>query len=47
MPARVRCCLSERRHLGFGGLAATWGVLERLDVIGIIDSVVGGRCPAV
>lgn len=36
MPARTR-------HLGFGDLAATWGVLEKLGVIGIIDDVVGER----
>jgi len=36
LPARTR-------HLGFGDVAATWGVLERLDVIGVIDSVVGAR----
>ena len=34
---------ARTRHLGFGDVAATWGVLERLDVIGVIDSVVGGR----
>ncbi len=31
------------RHLGFGDLAAAWSVLERLDVAGIVDEVVGGR----
>ncbi|MGI8491452.1 MAG: IS1634 family transposase [Acidimicrobiales bacterium] len=31
------------RHLGFGDLAAVWSVLQRLDVAGIIDDVVGGR----
>src|SRR5665811_1073159 len=36
LPARTR-------HLGFGDVAAVWGVLERLDVIGVIDSVVGAR----
>src|SRR5665811_729952 len=36
LPARTR-------HLGFGDVAAVWGVLERLDVIGVIDSVVGTR----
>jgi transposase len=34
---------ARTRHLGFGDVAATWGVLERLDVIGVIDSVVGAR----
>ena len=36
LPARTR-------HLGFGDVAAVWTVLERLDVIGVIDSVVGTR----
>src|SRR5450759_4781580 len=36
LPARTR-------HLGFGDVAAVWGMLERLDVIGVIDSVVGTR----
>jgi transposase len=36
LPARTR-------HLGFGDVAATWEMLERLDVIGLIDSVVGTR----
>jgi transposase len=31
------------RHLAFGDLAAVWSVLQRLDVAGIIDSVVGPR----
>jgi hypothetical protein len=31
----------KSRHLGFGDLAATWSVLERLGVVEIIDSVVG------
>jgi transposase len=31
------------RHLGFGDLAAVWGLIERLGVIGIIDEVVGQR----
>jgi transposase len=34
---------ARTRHLGFGDVAATWGVLERLDVIGVIDAVVGTR----
>ena len=25
------------RHLAFGDLAAVWGVIERLDVAGIVD----------
>ncbi|MDO5745941.1 MAG: IS1634 family transposase [Micrococcaceae bacterium] len=31
----------KTRHLGFGDSAAAWGVLQRLDVAGIIDEVVG------
>lgn len=31
------------KHLGFGDSAAVWGILQRLDVAGIIDSVVGAR----
>lgn len=35
---------SERtRHLGFGDLAAVWGVLGRLGVTEIIDEVIGAR----
>jgi len=33
----------KTRHLGFGDLAAVWGMIERLDVINIIDDVVGQR----
>lgn len=36
MPARTR-------HLAFGDVAAAWEMLERLDVIGVIDGVVGTR----
>src|SRR5664280_2130729 len=44
LDAREGAAVPERtRHLGFGGVAATWGVLDRLDVIGVIDSVVGPR----
>ena len=44
LDAREGAVLPERtRHLGFGDLAATWGLLDRLDVIGVIDSVVGTR----
>jgi transposase len=35
--------LDRTRHLSFGDLAATWSMLERLDVVGIVDDVVGGR----
>jgi len=31
------------RHLAFGDVAAVWGMLERLDVAGIVDDVVGPR----
>ena len=31
------------RHLGFGGLAAVWGMLERVGVAEIVDEVVGPR----
>jgi hypothetical protein len=31
------------RHLGFGDLAATWGMLGRLGYVGIVDEVVGAR----
>ena len=31
------------RHLGFGDVAAAWGMLGRLDVAGVIDAVVGAR----
>ena len=44
LDAREGAAVPERtRHLGFGDLAATWGLLDRLDVIGVIDSVVGTR----
>lgn len=39
----VAAAPARTRHLGFGDVAATWGMLERLDVIGVIDSVVGAR----
>jgi transposase len=44
LEAREAAVLPERtRHLAFGDVAAVWGVLERLDVIGLIDTVVGTR----
>jgi len=44
LEAREDATLPARtRHLGFGEVAATWGVLERLDVVAVIDSVVGTR----
>jgi transposase len=36
--------LPERtRHLAFGDVAAAWSMLARLDVIGVVDEVVGAR----
>lgn len=44
LDAREAETLPERtRHLGFGDSAAVWEILHRLDVAGIIDSVVGPR----
>jgi len=44
LDAREGAVLPARtRHLGFGDVAAVWTVLERLDVSGVIDSVVGAR----
>lgn len=44
LDAREEAMLPERtRHLAFGDVAAVWGLLQRLDVVGIIDSVVGSR----
>lgn len=34
---------ARTKHLAFGDVAAVWSVLERLDVAGIIDEVVGPR----
>jgi transposase len=34
---------SRTRHLGFGDLTATWGVIEKLGVVEVIDEVVGAR----
>lgn len=31
------------RHLAFGDLAAVWGMLDRVGVVGIVDDVVGQR----
>ena len=36
LPARTR-------HLGFGDVAAAWGVLTRLGVVEVVDEVVGAR----
>lgn len=44
LDAREAAVMPERtRHLGFGDTAAAWGMFARLDVAGIIDSVVGTR----
>jgi len=34
---------ARTRHLGFGDLAAVWGMLDRLGVVEIVDAVVGPR----
>lgn len=34
---------TRTQHRGFGDVAAVWSVLERLDVAGIVDDVVGPR----
>ena len=34
---------ARTRHLGFGGLGAVWGMLDRLGYPGIVDEVVGAR----
>src|SRR5947199_9810519 len=31
------------RHLAFGDLAAVWSMLQRIDLAGIVDEVVGQR----
>jgi transposase len=42
--ARDAAALPARtRHLGFGDLAAAWGVLARVGVVEVIDEVVGAR----
>lgn len=44
LDAREEALLPERtRHLAFGDVAAVWGLLQRLDVPGVIDAVVGSR----
>ena len=44
MEARGAAVLPERtRHLGFGDVAAVWGVLRQLDVTGLVDEVSGAR----
>lgn len=42
LDAREQAVLPDRsRHLGFGDVAAAWGVLQELGVAGIIDEAVG------
>jgi transposase len=42
--AQDAAAMPERtRHLGFGDVAAVWGMLTRLDVAGVVDEVVGAR----
>jgi len=44
LESREEAMVPERtRHLAFGGVAAVWGMLQRLDVPGVIDAVVGSR----
>ena len=44
MAGRDAASLPERtRHRGFGDVAAVWGMLDRLDVVGLVDEVVGAR----
>jgi transposase len=44
LDAREHAILPQRtRHLAFGGVAAVWGMPTRLDVPGVIDSVLGPR----
>ncbi len=42
-PATPRRSRARTRHLGFGDLAAAWGVLARVGVVEVIDEVVGTR----
>jgi transposase len=44
MSAKEEEALPERtRHLGFGDVAAAWGMLRQLDVAGLVDEVNGTR----
>jgi hypothetical protein len=45
LDAREVAAPARTRHLGFGDVAAAWGVLERLDVIKVIDDVSGTGAP--
>jgi transposase len=45
---RDAAAMPERtRHLAFGDVAAVWGTLRRLDVIGVVDEVAGGKAAGV
>ena len=41
--AQVAMTPQRTRHLAFGDVAAVWDVMTRLDVIGIVDAVTGGK----
>jgi transposase len=44
MDARDAASLPARtRHLAFGDVAAVWGILDRLNLVAIVDEVVGAR----
>ena len=44
MASKDAASLPERtRHRGFGDVAAVWGMLDRLGVVGLVDEVVGAR----
>jgi transposase len=44
MAGRDAASLPERTgHRGFGDVAAVWGMLDRLEVVGVVDEVVGAR----
>jgi hypothetical protein len=44
MASKDAASLPERtRHRGFGDVAAVWGMLDRLGVVGVIDEMVGAR----
>jgi len=36
---------ARTRHLAFGDVAAVWATMARLDVVGVIDEVTGGKMP--
>ena len=44
MASKDAASLPERtRHRGFGDVAAVWGMMDRLGVVGVVDEVVGAR----